>query len=601
MNDAGDITHANSRAERLLGYGRGELSGRSRDTILVQEPRLPERERKEAVRPTSVCRKDGSLVPVEMCVSYIAADNGGSVLISLTDLSERRRGEQALCESEERFRNMANAAPAMIWVTGPDRMRTFVNQGWLAFTGRTADEELGEGWAEGIHPDDREAYLTAYERSFAAGVPFQLEYRLRRADGEYRFVRDAGAPRGAPGGALTGYVGCSVEINDLKRIQEGAVWRQRLESLGILTGGIAHDFNNLLGSIVADSELALAEIEEKVACDAEVRRIRTVAIRASEIVRELMIYAGQDNASLEPVDITVLVEEMVHLLRVSIPKHAVLTSQLAPALPAVLAKSSQLRQVVMNLMINAAEALGPKGGTITVTTSCLSLPDGDGDAGRSLIPPGEYVSLQVSDTGRGMSEDVQARIYDPFFSTKASGRGLGLAVVRGIVNAYGGHIRLHSVLGEGTRFEVLFPYAPKAVIQKGAAPDPEIRPVAPAIAANLLMVEDEEGLRQAMGKMLMHKGIGVTEAQDGWAALEAIRDPGIPIDLILLDMTIPGATSQEVFVEAQKLRPNCRVVLTTAYSREEAGARFAGPQVKGFLRKPYQFAELERVIREALA
>jgi CheY-like chemotaxis protein len=200
-----------------------------------------------------------------------------------------------------------------------------------------------------------------------------------------------------------------------------------------------------------------------------------------------------------------------------------------------------------------------------------------------------------------MTEEVQARIYDPFFTTKTSGRGLGLAVVKGIVTAYGGYIVLQTKPGEGTRFEILFPHAPRAVLPNRTVPETASPVDRAGIDAQLLMVEDEDGLRKAVGKMLAHKGIRVTEAADGWAAMEAIRDLNLPIDLILLDLTIPGPPSADVFAEVLRLRPDCRVILTTAYSREAAGERFSGPQVKGFLRKPYQFAELERILRKALA
>lgn len=238
----------------------------------------------------------------------------------------------------------------MIWVAGQDQGCTFFNKGWLAFTGRTMEQERGNGWAEGVHPDDLERCFGSYSSSFDARQNFHIEYRLRRADGEYRWVLDSGVPRFNPGGAFSGYIGSCIDITDLKRAQEEVLATQKLESLRVLTAGIAHDFNNFLGSILAEAELAEAEMAAGSSPDEEVQSIKVVAIRAAEVVRELMIYAGQDKATLEALDISQLVEEMVQLLKVSISKHAALKTDLGKNLPAVLGNATQIRQIVMNLI-----------------------------------------------------------------------------------------------------------------------------------------------------------------------------------------------------------------------------------------------------------
>ena len=207
--------------------------------------------------------------------------------------------------------------------------------------------------------------------------------------------------------------------------------------------------------------------------------------------------------------------------------------------------------------------------------------------------------LEVSDTGRGMSEEMQGRIFDPFFTTKVTGRGLGLAVVKAIVATYGGSVNLMSTPGQGTRFEILFPSAPEAARLNRTGPAP--LDTGPGMTGKVLLVEDEEGLRVATAKMLRKHGLSIIEASDGWAAIELIHKREQEIDLILLDMTIPGASSTEVFAEAQRIRPEAKIVLTTAYSREAAAPSFDAPQLKGFIRKPYQFAELMQLLREALA
>ena len=512
------------------------------------------------------------------------------------DITERKQAEAALRESEALFRNLADTAPVMMWTTGPDKLCTFFNKTWLSFTGRTMEQELGHGWAEGIHPDDAERCFTGYCEAFDARRDFHIEYRLRRADGEYRWVLCSGVPRFAPGGVFAGYIGSDIDITDLKSAQVEAVERQKLESLGALTSGIAHDFNNLLGSVLAEAELAELEVSAGSSPVVQIQRIKAVAVRASEIVRELMIYSGQDQAEFGSVDLSRLVEEMLELLKVSISKHAVLKTELRKHLPAVRGNAAQIRQIVMNLIINASEALGEKDGVIHVTTSLAG-----GGRHRSTIPStnlpeGDYLRLEVSDTGCGITEEQRARIFDPFFSTKFAGRGLGLAVVHGIVRAHAGAIQLSSRPGRGTKFQVFLPCAANGPDQNLASA-PDVAVETNGGAATLLFVEDEESLRTAVSKMLSRRGYSVVGAGDGSAAVHLLRSHPREIDLILLDMTLPGTPSREVIAEAQRTRPAVKVVLTSAYSREMVAQSLEAPIVRGFIRKPFQFGDLLRLLR----
>ena len=385
----------------------------------------------------------------------------------------------------------------------------------------------------------------------------------------------------------------------LSSISETGFQSQRLESIGLLAGGIAHDFNNLLGAVLADSELALSELSAGLIPLDEIQHIRTVSIRAAEIARELMTYTGQETAHREAVDFSQLVREMVELLRVSISKGATLRTDLPESLPAVPGNAAQLRQVVMNLVLNASEAIQGRG-VIDVTTSQVRVDDNLVPPGGAELPRGDYVRLEVSDTGHGMSEEEQAKIFDPFFTTKSAGWGLGLAVVQGIVREHGGTIHLVSRLGHGTTFQIFLPCVGQgAQSSKGAAQLEEI--AMQGRSGAVLLVEDEEALRVPVAKMLRRNGYSVIEAIDGPRAIESLRAWSGALDLVLLDATVPGASSAEIQAEVLRRRPEAKIVLTSAYSPDRASSPDGDHRISGFIRKPFQLNELLRLIRGVLA
>jgi two-component system cell cycle sensor histidine kinase/response regulator CckA len=422
---------------------------------------------------------------------------------------------------------------------------------------------------------------------------------LLRADGEYRWVLDSGAPRLAPGGAFQGYIGSAIDITDLKRAQQEALDRQKLESVGALTAGIAHDFNNLLGSIIAEADLALSGLSTGQPPGEEIQRIVTIAFRASEIVRELMVFAGQETMNFEPVDVSPLVEDMLELLKVSISKHAILKADLRKDLPKITGHAAQIRQVIMNLIINASEAIGETKGVITVTTSRMTV-EKDLASGSALdLPEGDWIRLEVSDTGCGMTEEQISRIFDPYFTTKLGGRGLGLAVVHGVVRTHGGLINVVSATSQGTKFQIFLPSAPQLAQQEHGLKTPAVIGDV-SDTGTVLFVEDEEMLRTSVSKMLRKKGFSVVEADNGFAAIDLLRDHEKDIDVMLLDLTIPGAPSRDVVEQVHSLRPEMRIVLTSAYC-EAASEPLKVPEVVAFIRKPFELEGLVQLIRKIRA
>jgi signal transduction histidine kinase len=433
--------------------------------------------------------------------------------------------------------------------------------------------------------EDGPEKLSAAQLRVLASIESSARKLLQIADG---LPRHGGAePRLSSGGANSG----------LNREQEKELAAQELGSLQLMVNGIAHDFNNLLGGIVATSELML-ELPDDMPTAEPVKSIKAAAMQATKIVRQLQTYAGHGQAALEPVSFSGLVEEMLYLLQVTIPKNASLKTDLAADLPPVMANAAQMRQVILNLVVNAAEALSTEPGVITVRTE---LEDGSNRhpvSGEAGAADADYIRFEVSDTGRGMTEEIRRQAFDPYFSTKSSGRGLGLTVVQGIVRSHGGVIRVVSEPGKGARFEVLLPYASKPAGGEDLPARANSADRIDASPGSILVVEDEESLRLGVSKMLRKRGFSVIEAGDGCEALEVFRAHESAIRVVLLDLTIPGLTSGEVLAEMRKARPDIKVILTSSYSEEIVGA-LAGQRTWPFIRKPYQLTDLVAMIQRA--
>jgi PAS domain S-box-containing protein len=391
------------------------------------------------------------------------------------------------------------------------------------------------------------------------------------------------------------------DITDARRAQLEAFERQKLESLGTLASGIAHDFNNLLGAVLAQAELAVAGLAAGSPPHEELEAIKEVAIRGSDIVRQLMIYAGKESDVLEFINISKTVEEMYGLLKSAISKRAALVTDLSEHLPAVKARTAQLRQIVMNLVVNASDAIKDANGVIRVTTQRVTLGPNNACAPTEDLAEGDYVQLEVSDTGSGMSHEIQARIFDPFFSTKSAGRGLGLPVIHGIVRSLRGAIRVESGVGKGTTFQILLPSEGNAARLTSDTIVGKEQELHRPSEATVLLVEDETPLRLAVKKMLAKAGFRVFEAADSLEAVELLHSKAARIDLLFLDMTIPGCSSHEVLREVVEGWPHMKVIITSAHSEEMVKATLTATQVRGFVRKPFRLRTLVSTLRDALS
>lgn len=451
-----------------------------------------------------------------------------------------------------------------------------------------------------VLPGDSHIHREHFKRLLDSGAPHAWEIRLRGK---------SAVPFCVLLEATVGEDGISrivmSDIADRKRNQQTELTdlrselhaRQRLEGVGALASGIAHDFNNLLGTVLAQAELALSDLADGLHPEEELKTIRAEAIRGSEIGRQLMIYARKENEVLEQVDLSKMIAEMLELLKISVSKHAILETDLGQNLPAVTANPAQLRRVIMNLVINASDSLRDQDGVIRVMTKRLILNRNSTSSYSKRLPEGGYVQIRVSDTGCGMTPETQAQAFEPFFTTKSQGHGLGLPVVHEIVQSLHGAILLESTPGNGTSFEILLPCCAgnQPGPTHGASASSSGEKACAQTAGTILIVEDEEFLRQPVSKMIRRTGYSVLEAGDGSAAVDWIHTFENDIDVMVLDVTLPGRSSREVFEEARRLRPDMSIVVSSAYS-EEVAALSLGHEVDHFIRKPYRLDRLLTLI-----
>jgi len=394
----------------------------------------------------------------------------------------------------------------------------------------------------------------------------------------------------------------ATDITERKRAEQAHLQHQKLESIGLLAGGIAHDFNNLLGAM--RGHLDLARLEPGVA---EVRAhfddLEELIGRASGLVAQILAYAGKGKAQVQALDLNAQVEGMTRLLRASLSRKAALRWDPAPGLPPMEGDPAQVQQVIMNLVLNASDALAARGGTITVRTGLEVLTQGgiNGEFMGQGLRPGPHLTLEVADDGPGMAPGVKERIFDPFFTTKFAGRGLGLSAVQGILRSHQGGIRVTSAEGEGTAFKLVFP------ILAQVTPAPAALPPAPEPGFKgyrgwgaVLLVEDEEALRTTAAAALCRMGFTVLEAQDGVEALDLFKAERERIRLVLMDLTMPRMDGEAAFRELRRAGARVPVILTSGLGQDEVLAHFAGKGLAAFLPKPYRLQALMEAVRAAL-
>ncbi|MDZ4862294.1 MAG: PAS domain S-box protein [Gemmatimonadota bacterium] len=529
-----------------------------------------------------------------------------------SDITELKQAEAALRDSQVRLETLVCHLPGMAYrcQNDPDWTMTFVSDGCEALTGYRRDELEGNrsvSYGTLVHPEDATWLWAKCQASLDARIPCQNEYRILDRQGHEHWVSERASGVYAADGTLLCIDGFIQDITasrqaklDRDNLERKMLETQKLESLGVLAGGIAHDFNNILTGILGNASLGLMSLPPGSPAEENLNDITEAAFRAADLCKQMLAYSGKGRFVVERLDLGRLVEATTQMIQLSISKKAVLRLQLAPQLPPIEADATQLRQVIMNLVINASEAIGEKSGVISISTGVTRIdrPYLAGTVTTPELPEGDYVFLEVSDSGCGMTPETQTRIFDPFFTTKFTGRGLGLAAVLGIIRGHKGALKVYTEPGRGTTFKLLFPAVTGPL-------DPAL--IGPVSSTDLLgpgtvlVIDDEETIRTTIARMLRHMGLEAVLAPDGREALELFRADPDRFALVLCDLTMPHLDGEQTFMELRRLRPGVQVVLMSGFSQQEALVRFTGKGLASFLQKPFSFEALREVLQAALA
>jgi PAS domain S-box-containing protein len=520
-----------------------------------------------------------------------------SMIGIIQDVTESKLKELALGESEERFRRIFELIPGPVTLAEKNGTILACNDAFCAAVGYAREEVVGKKTSElstWLDLSQRDAMYATLAQGKSVDW---LECKMRRRDGQVRTAQIFACPFELGGKAVVLSLGR--DITEQRNLEQQMLHSQKLESLGVLAGGIAHDFNNLLTGILGNADLAKTEMSPLAPSRASLEGIEVAARRAADLCRQLLAYSGRGRFIVEPMDLRELVEEMGHLLLVSISKKVVLKYHFTDGIPAVDADATQLRQVIMNLIVNASEAIGERSGVISVTVGLAHCQSDylKSCFGADRLAPGDYVYVEVADTGHGMDKSTLDRIFDPFFSTKFTGRGLGLAAVLGIMRGHHGAIKVYSEPVRGTTFKLLFPASegtasklqPKSMVSVGYHG-----------SGKILLADDEETIRNLGRRMLQRAGFEVIVAADGREAIQMFASHKDSISLVILDLTMPHLDGEACYRELRQLQPGVKVILSSGYNEQDVVNRFAGKGLAGFVQKPYTTEELLAKIREAL-
>jgi PAS domain S-box-containing protein len=562
-----------------------------------------------------VRRTDGSSFIGEFNAALLRDAEGRpkGVLGIMRDTTARKRAEEALHSNERKLAEIFRASPEFISVSTLDEGRILeFNDTFTKLLGYEQHEVIGRtsvGIGLWLSPDERLRVLSVVREK---GRVRNLEVKWRKKSGEVFDVLLSMAPINIEGQACL--ISIATDIGELKRseharleMERRLLHAQKLESLGVLAGGIAHDFNNLLMAILGNLDLALMDLSPVSPARSSIEQSATAARRAADLTRQMLAYSGRASFDVRRISLSELVAENAHLFRACISKIVVLNVQLDHGLPLVDADSGQIQQVIMNLITNASEAIGERPGAISLSTgvqTCEATALSRSRVGE-IPAPGRFVWLEVADTGCGMDQETQLRLFDPFFSTKSMGRGLGMSAILGIVRAHRGAIFVDSTIGKGTTIRVLFPAgnAQPAGAGPSATSSAPLKQSGgrPVTEGTVLVVDDEDMVRNVCALILRKLGWQVIAAPDGQEALKLYKNRSADITCVILDQSMPQMDGATVFRELRAINPGVKVILSSGYSNDQSsGKHLTAECPAGFIQKPYSVESLRQELTRVL-
>jgi PAS domain S-box-containing protein len=618
------IQWLNGTAEQVFGYAAHELLGQKIDVLLEQASDLSRAfadDRKaviETERALQVVgrRKQGGPADFEVSFARWRADERVFVTTMWRDVTARNVAEVALRESEARQRALLQALPQLVWTCGPDGEEDYFNLQWEAYTGAPAEEHKGTKWLNVIHESDREELRNAWRSSLITGNIFDVDARLRRLDGSYRWFKMRSIPVRASDDTITRWFGTATDITDLVEARNALVRSneelealveertyerevalsqlhesQKMESIGQLTGGVAHDFNNLLAVILG----SLALLKKSLPDDPRTSRLLEGAIQGAErgatLTKRLLAFARRQELRLQAVEMQKLIPDMLDFLQHSVGPRITIVVDISPDVQPVKVDINQLELALMNLAVNARDAM-PQGGSLTIICR-----NDVGSERSKALPRGDYVRITVADIGEGMDEATLAKAKEPFFTTKGIGKGtgLGLSMVHGFTAQSGGAMHLASQPGKGTVVTVWLPRARQEDVVRES--ERQIAPPTEIICRRLkiLLVDDDPLVSMNTSNMLADLGHSVSEALSGTQALQLL-ETDLQFDIVVTDYAMPGMNGLDLATKIKQIKPNLPIVLTSGYAELPAQITLE------FLRlgKPYSQEDLAEALKAAL-
>ena len=522
-------------------------------------------------------------------------------------LEETRRAHDVVKASEQRFHEVMERVHLLGLVMDSQAKVLFCNDRFLQTSGYSREEVIGKDAIELLCPPQEKAAFRQLRRDVLSGKVQEIsrQMNLMTREGKIRQILWNHVISRSPAGEVQMLTSLGDDITDRLAQEEAQRQTQKLESLGVLAGGIAHDFNNLLTTIIGHNDLAMRKAGPHSDLKPHLENVSRTARRLADLTSQMLAYSGRGRFEVRQVNINHLVEEMADLLRISIPKRVEIRYDLQSDLPLIEVDATQVEQVLLNLVTNASEAIQNRSGWIALRTRLHTFTEvelSNGLLNGQKLSPGRYLELSVEDNGCGMDEATVARIFDPFFTTKFTGRGLGLAVLQGIVRGHGGTVTVESRPGIGTTFHVYFPVqrveangrvnVPPPLFSEAANDSPYALPERYEGEGSVLVVDDEETIRLLATDVLEGAGFTVLQAENGEMGVELYKKHQKEISVILLDLTMPGMGGEATYAQLRAMDPEVQVVMTSGYSNMEIEWQFQDKNLAGFVHKPFLPSEL---------